>query len=94
LSRLAFNSLHWHCHCLVVQIDIEGSEWTSLPPLLDSIASGDLRVGQLMVELHAVFLPSKEWDVATALVSHSTVSLLTLFFDGCSVSCGERIGPS
>jgi hypothetical protein len=51
-----------------VQIDIEGSEWTSLPPLLQSIASGELRVSQLMVELHGVSLPATDWDAGSRTV--------------------------
>jgi hypothetical protein len=34
------------------QVDIEHSEWDAIPDVLDSVAAGQLRVGQLMMELH------------------------------------------
>ena len=36
----------------ILKIDCEGCEWSTLPPLFDSIAAGTIRVNQIQVEMH------------------------------------------
>ena len=36
----------------ILKIDCEGCEYTAMPPLLDAIASGKIKVNQILIELH------------------------------------------
>ena len=37
----------------ILKIDIEGSEYSAMPPLFESIRKGTIKVNQIQIELHA-----------------------------------------
>ena len=56
-SNLSFDTIikklgHQHRHIDVVKIDCEGCEYTAMPPLCDAIATGQVKVDQILIEMH------------------------------------------
>ncbi|KAL3810049.1 hypothetical protein ACHAXA_009462 [Cyclostephanos tholiformis] len=44
---------HVNCTIDILKIDCEGCEYAAMPPLFDLISSGNARVNQIQIELHA-----------------------------------------
>ncbi len=50
---VSFKGLLLITFCSILQIDCEGCEYAAMPPLFDLISSGNARVNQIQIELHA-----------------------------------------